>query len=1338
MSVPQHRARCTITHEFSFHSKQPFLLHYLPARFIPIVSPRPVNVPYRRSNPFHFPSTIHTSLPPLMGVVAELGRLAIGAWSPGGAGGGYIASGSFAGSTDPSFGNGASLEIISVDTQRSKLVPLSDVPAPDKFCSIDWAIPSRAYPAGLIAGGLADGTVRVWDAASLIRTIQGKKDESTAVIFGGSADTKRHSGPVRGLAFNPFFPTRLASGSADGQVLVWDLAKPSAGASARPPAGQSTASNMGPKEEVSAISWNRKVQHILGSATSSGTMNVWDLKQSKRVISIRNPRGRLRCSSLAWHPDIPTQIVICCEEDESTGAVLWDLRNATAPILSYSHHGMKGVVSSHWCPHDSDLLLTSSRDSRTAVVSVSSGEIVSEAPQTANWNFDVKWSPRVPGLYLASSFDGRITVNSLMTTTTASSVSSETANALAESFGEMAGGFQSGVADQSPRSVEAQRVTYSYSRPPKWLKRPVSLSFGFGGWRASVVSKEENLVSIESYQENFPGLKDGINELDNMLMQLTSDDPSSAQNWCEEAGGEAETPREKMAWDALSIMFQTDCRRKLLQYLGFELPPLDAGDDIAMPVYGVAHSQPLAVPVRPVPPGASDVLENRVDSASAVDSLANGAGVMNLDGPAPWEVSDAVDDSANAKDSILDGDDTTNGTDESQLNKPNGVTTEQVNMTKSFAGKSRNELDVFIKKSVIVGDFRSAVDACVHVGRPADALIIAYAGGPDLWAQTQAEYLSQATVSSCLSVVGAIAGPKSKMDSYIREAAESVEGSWKEALAVLLTYGSVEDIAESCTALGQRLLLNEDHAAALFCFICAGNTRMATTIWMRDRPSTAKATSVMRAHRIERLTHLVQKVRLINTASALCNGEREIGAVRALDEVSGSVLCEYGALLAAQGDVSLAVTYLSNLDPSYACVYGSAELIQTQASESLAMTDSSNGAVLGASNYEAPTQNLYRATYNDPYSASPAYGVLPPQQPIGAPPDMAAALSMPAPPASVSVSAPPPYGDNSGISYTANMPPLPTAPATTLPRPGNVFSSTASTAARSVYDPSTAYAAAPTYDHNTYQPPPTPGPAPTSNPVVAPVNQYHSSMPAPPTPPVPVAPMSVGEGRLVAPLPGSGYGGEVQPPALMDPYGMQSQMFSPPPPPPPPPPMDDSVPPPMPYHTKAKPGSGASLPPSAEVAVDKTRQSRVLSTSGTPGGPPRRSGSTSSSLSALGMETVLLDKADMSKIPSNQQVIVKSLRGAYSYALNRNRSPIYKKKMDDVSKRLGRLVAGLNAGLVEGAVVELLVEIGMAIEKGNYDQASVVVTTLTKQYWESNSQWIQGLKRLIDCVLTGR
>jgi len=35
-------------------------------------------------------------------------------------------------------------------------------------------------------------------------------------------------------------------------------------------------------------------------------------------------------------------------------------------------------------------------------------QIVSELPTGTNWNFDVHWYPKIPGVISASSFDGKI------------------------------------------------------------------------------------------------------------------------------------------------------------------------------------------------------------------------------------------------------------------------------------------------------------------------------------------------------------------------------------------------------------------------------------------------------------------------------------------------------------------------------------------------------------------------------------------------------------------------------------------------------------------------------------------------------------------------------------------------------------------------------------------------------------------------------------------------------------------------------------------------------------------------------------------------------------------
>lgn len=100
-----------------------------------------------------------------------------------------------------------------------------------------------------------------------------------------------------------------------------------------------------------------------------------------------------------------------------------------------------------WCPTDTSYLLTCAKDNRTICWDTISGDvsslmfyflffytpslfiirclnisinqettlifsfpmqIVCELPASTNWNFDVHWYPRIPGVISASSFDGKI------------------------------------------------------------------------------------------------------------------------------------------------------------------------------------------------------------------------------------------------------------------------------------------------------------------------------------------------------------------------------------------------------------------------------------------------------------------------------------------------------------------------------------------------------------------------------------------------------------------------------------------------------------------------------------------------------------------------------------------------------------------------------------------------------------------------------------------------------------------------------------------------------------------------------------------------------------------
>jgi protein transport protein SEC31 len=41
--------------------------------------------------------------------------------------------------------------------------------------------------------------------------------------------------------------------------------------------------------EISYISWNKKVQHILASTHVDGATVVWDLKKQRPVITLKDP-----------------------------------------------------------------------------------------------------------------------------------------------------------------------------------------------------------------------------------------------------------------------------------------------------------------------------------------------------------------------------------------------------------------------------------------------------------------------------------------------------------------------------------------------------------------------------------------------------------------------------------------------------------------------------------------------------------------------------------------------------------------------------------------------------------------------------------------------------------------------------------------------------------------------------------------------------------------------------------------------------------------------------------------------------------------------------------------
>ena len=86
----------------------------------------------------------------------------------------YMAAGTMAGAVDLSFSSSANLEIFKLDFQSDdKDFPvIGDSPSSERFNRLSWGkngSGSEQFSLGLIAGGLVDGNIDIWNPLALIR-----------------------------------------------------------------------------------------------------------------------------------------------------------------------------------------------------------------------------------------------------------------------------------------------------------------------------------------------------------------------------------------------------------------------------------------------------------------------------------------------------------------------------------------------------------------------------------------------------------------------------------------------------------------------------------------------------------------------------------------------------------------------------------------------------------------------------------------------------------------------------------------------------------------------------------------------------------------------------------------------------------------------------------------------------------------------------------------------------------------------------------------------------------------------------------------------------------------
>ncbi|ORY18771.1 hypothetical protein BCR34DRAFT_472886 [Clohesyomyces aquaticus] len=464
----------------------------------------------------------------------EIPRTATFAWSLGPSPP-LIATGTKAGAVDADFSNDTTLELWELDLdnpdQGVELQPVATINADSRFNDIAWSQPSPQYPRGIIAGALDSGALVLWDAEKL------RSGASDALI----SQIDKHTGPIQAIQFNPFRPHILASAGAKGELYVHDLDD------------QSKSFRLGKAganpDEYTTLDWNKKVAHILATGSSGGFVTVWDVKGKKENLTLNN-FGRKSVSAVSWDPDVPTRLVTAIPTDQNPLVLVWDLRNSNAPERTLSAHD-QGVLSLSWCSQDSDILLSCGKDNRTIAWNPHTGESLGEFPVVTNWTFQTRFNPMNPNILATASFDGKIAVQTLQNTGSGGDPMKSTSQALdGEDF-------------FSKTHVEPQGASFTLPKPPKWLKRRAGVSFGFGGKlvRFGVVdSKSKITISTFAIDSEIGSASE---EFDKALERgdLTA--------ICESKISKSTTEEEKADWTVIETLISDNPRRKLVDYLGF-------------------------------------------------------------------------------------------------------------------------------------------------------------------------------------------------------------------------------------------------------------------------------------------------------------------------------------------------------------------------------------------------------------------------------------------------------------------------------------------------------------------------------------------------------------------------------------------------------------------------------------------------------------------------------------------------------------------------------------------------------------------------------------------------
>ncbi|KAK4939497.1 protein transport protein S31 [Elasticomyces elasticus] len=860
----------------------------------------------------------------------EIPRTAAFAWSPD-ATAPWIATGTKSGAVDVDFSNETCLELwdLGLDNaqQAQELQPSVTLPTESGFHDLAWTSAQGERKRGIIAGAFDSGSLSLWDADQLVTDAVG------ACLF----DKKIHTGAIKALQFNPKIPTLLATGGSKGELFISDLNDLGS-----PTRLGSTAARA---DDIDCLDWNKKVSNILVTGSSGGFVTVWDMKTRKESLTLNNYQ-RKPASAIAWDPEKPTRLITAVPLEQEPVILVWDLRNSNAPEKILRGHD-SGVLSLSWCPQDNDLLLSSGKDNRTMLWNPQTGEAYGEYPVVTNWTFQTRWNPHNPNMFATASFDGKVQIQTLQNTKPSSEQTTQSQAADGEDF-------------FSQVQTQPQASSFSLSKAPRWLERPVSVSFGFGGRIISVRQADPGKSRLS---------KVGISkfEVDSSVGDATESFEKAIQSGdvtslCEERIESAKTDAERADWKIIETLVSKNPRAQIVKYLGFEDTPDDAANGVKQQDQADGESGQ-----QPEPVNGTSRPHRRFGSIWA----------GSADGDFLSELA---------------------ATKVSRTNNPFQI----------YTG-SESESDKKITRALTLGQFDKALDVCLQEDRMSDAFMIAICGGESCVKKAQEAYFAkQSGGPNYLRLLASIVG-KNLWDT-VHNADLS---NWKEVMATLCTFADEQEFPDLCEALGDRIEEQADEQSsaarkdATFCFLAGSKLEKVVAIWIQELKeheeagaTDANASSAFSLH-AHGLQEFIEKVTIFRKVVNFQDRELSQTGDWKLEALYSKYL-EYADIVAGSGQLDVAQRYLDLLPAGYPGADVARSRIQQARKKPVApvakaqttSTPTRNKPLPGMSAFQPPTN-----TFTPPVPQAPTQFMGSPQAPTpfaGAPPQPANPYAPPA------------------------------------------------------------------------------------------------------------------------------------------------------------------------------------------------------------------------------------------------------------------------------------------------------------------------------------------------------